>query len=185
MTGFTTTERVRATLIQVFSLLDACFELPRQELEHRPDYEDAWTVAEHLEHVCLANHFLLLTITKGCRTAHRRAAAGAEPPEGESDLELLAEIALPEAFDWAPPLHMLPTGQRHPAEIRAEVAGQRDRCLALLEGMAHGEGRLYTIRMSVHGVGRLDMYQWLYFLAQHVRYHLALIEQRVKLAARH
>ena len=178
MSEFVTTERVRAAVEKVFSLLDDCFELSREELDYRPESLDAWNVAEHLEHVCLANHFLLLTIAKGCRIALKRAAAGAELPGGESDLDLLAEIARPGAFDWDPPAHMLPTGQRQPAEVRAELAGQRHRCLELLQGMAHGEGRLYAIRMSVHGVGRLDMYQWLYFLAQHARYHLALIEER-------
>jgi len=178
MSGLSTTERVGAALREVFSLLDDCFELSREELEYRPGYADAWTLAEHLEHVGLANHFLLLTMAKGCRSALRRAASGAPPQEGESDLDLLADIAAPRAFDWAPPAHMVPTGKRQIAEVRAELAGQREQCLALLEGMAHGEGRLYSIRMSVHGVGRLDMYQWLYFLAQHARYHLALIEER-------
>lgn len=172
-----TSERVAAALLQVFSLLDACFELPREELERRPEYPDAWTGAEHLEHVCLANHFLLLTIRKGCGKARRRAE-GAKPPEGESDLALLSPLATPGAFDWSPPSHMVPTGRLQPAEIRTELKSQRDECLELLAGLPHGEGRLCTIWMSVHGLGRLDMYQWLYFLAQHARYHLVMLEQR-------
>jgi len=32
--------------------------------------------------------------------------------------------------------------------------------------------------MSVNASGRLDMYQWLYFPAQHARYHLRLIAGR-------
>jgi hypothetical protein len=177
MMQFVTSETVRVALTRVFSLLDARFELPREELERRPDYPDAWTIAEHLEHVCLANHFLLLTIKKGCRTALRRAA-GAQPPEGESDLALLSPIASPGAFDWSVPSHMVPTGRRQPAEIRDELNSQRDACLELLAGMPRGEGRLCSIRISVHALGRLDMYQWLYFLAQHARYHLALITLR-------
>jgi len=174
MTRCETFERVRAGLMQVFSLLDDCFETPRERLERRPAYPDAWTGAEHLEHVWLANRFLLLTITKGCLKARKRAE-GLQLPEGESDLELLSAIALPGAFDWSPPSHMVPTGRVQPGEVRAELRGQRGRCLELLAGMPRGEGRLCTIRMSVHGLGPLDMYQWLYFLAQHARYHLALI----------
>jgi hypothetical protein len=172
-----TTEAVGETVRQVFSRLDACFELPPEELGRRPDYTGAWSAAEQLEHVCLANHFLLLTITKGCGKARRRAAAGVQLPEGESDLARLAVIASPGAFDWSPPSHMVPTGMRELAELRAELRNQRDHCLELLAGMPGGEGRHCSIRMSVQGLGRLDMYQWLYFLAQHARYHLAMIDK--------
>lgn len=172
---------VGETVKQVFSRLDACFELSREELGHRPDYPDAWSVAEQLEHVSLANHFLLLTITKGCGKARKRAAAGAQLPEGESDLAQLAAIASPGAFDWSPPSHMVPTGMRELAELRAELRNQREHCLELLAGMPGGEGRLCSIGMSVQGLGRLDMYQWLYFLAQHARYHLAMIDTIIKI----
>lgn len=172
-----TVERVSVALNEAFSSLDDCFELPSEYLCFRPDYPDAWTILMHLEHVALANQFLLLTIKKGCRTALRRAQTAA-PPEEESDLDLLAPIAVPGAFDWAPPAHMVPRGLRAAAEIREELGRQREECLALVKGMTRGEGRLYRVGMSVNRSGRLDMYQWLYFLAQHIRYHLALIEAR-------
>ena len=175
MRQFVTVKTVGAALTEVFALLDARFELPREELERRADRQDAWSVLEHLEHVCLANHFLLLTIGKGCGKARRRGA-GAEPPEGESDLALLSPIAVPGAFDWQPPVHMVPAGGRQPEELRSLLKSQRDDCLELLAGMPRGEGRLCSIWMSVNKLGRLDMYQWLYFLAQHARYHLALME---------
>lgn len=170
-------ETVQEAVGQTFSQLDAWLVLPSRELEARPDYPGAWSMAEHLEHVSLVNHFLLLTIGKGCAKALKRA--GREPlPEGESDLAPLFSIADPDAFDWAPPPHMLPSGGREPGELRALLRSQCQRCLELLAGMPGGEGRLCTIRMSVQGLGRLDMYQWLYFLAQHGRYHLALLRRR-------
>ena len=172
-----TSETVAIALTQAFSELDACFDRPCRELESRPDRPDAWSIAEHLEHVCLANHFLLLTIEKGCRKALRRAAV-VPIPEEESDLALLSPIASPGAFEWSPPSHMLPTGRRRPAELRAQLQSQRDTCLRFLADLPRGEGRLYSIRMSVHDLGRLDIYQWLYFLAQHARFHLTLISLR-------
>ena len=172
-----TVEKVEGAVIEVFSQMDSLFELPRHELERRPEYQGAWSWAEHLEHVCLANHFLLLTISKGCRTALKRSVA-CGVPSGESDLEMLAPVALPGAFDWDPPLHMIPTGERDLAEVREELKSQREQALTMLEAMPNGEGRLYSIRMSVHALGRLDMYQWIYFLAQHVRYHLTFMERQ-------
>jgi hypothetical protein len=178
MSQLSTGEKVHDTLVQVFFLLDAWFDRPAEELEACPDYPDAWTIAEHLEHVCLVNHFLLLTIRKGCGKARRRAGC-LPPPEACSDLALLAPIADPDSFEWSPPPHMVPTGRWVPAGLRSLLASQCDECLELLAGMPRGEGRLCTIRMSVHGLGRLDMYQWLYFLAQHGKYHLALIGRRL------
>ena len=170
-------ETVHDALVQMFSDLDAWCRRPPHELEARPGYPGAWSSAEHLEHVGLVNHFLLLTIGKGCAKALRRAGQ-VVPPEAESDLAPLVAIADPDAFPWSPPPHMLPTGGEEHAELRARLRGQCSRCLELLAGMPGGEGRLCTIRMSVHGLGRLDMYQWLYFLAQHGRYHLELLRRR-------
>jgi hypothetical protein len=171
-----TAEIVAAALAETFSRLDACFQLPADQLGFRPQRPGAWSVAEHLEHVCLANHFLLLTIEKGCAKALKRSAQGGFPVE-ESDLTLLSPIASPGAFEWQPPEHMLPTGSRDPAWVRAQLRRQLESCLGLLTGMPKGEGSLCRIRMSVHGLGRLDMSQWIYFLVQHARYHLALIEK--------
>jgi hypothetical protein len=181
MTPCETQQRLARELEEAFARLDQRFELPPDILQWRREYTGAWSVAEHLEHVCLANHFLMLTITKGCAKARRRAAE--EPvPEGESDLSPLAPIALPGAFPWEVPAHMLPTGRRNPAATRAELKNQRERTLELLAGMPNGEGRLCRIRMSVHSLGEIDMYQWLYFLVQHARYHLALVDEGISAA---
>lgn len=146
-------------------------------LHDRPAYPEAWTAAEHLEHVSLANRFLLLTIGKGVATALRRARTQAVPP-GESDLARLAPIADPTSFPWEPPGHMIPTGTRPVAEVRAELAAQHGECRELLQRLGTGEGQLCRFRMSVYGLGMLDMYQWLYFLAHHGSWHLEFLKRR-------
>jgi hypothetical protein len=177
MSQIPATETVHDALVQIFGDLDTWFERPWEELRVRPDLPDAWTPAEHLEHVGLVNHYLLLTIGKGCAKALRRAAQ-LPIPEGQSPLAPLSPLADPDAFHWSPPSHMLPTGRLELAEVRSQLQEQRRRCLGLLGDMPHGEGRLCMIRMSVLDLGRLDMYQWLYFLTQHGRYHLALLRDR-------
>ena len=168
---------VRGTLVETFKRLDAWCILPAERLRHRPSYPDAWTAAEHLEHISLVNHFLLLTIGKGAATALRRARS--QPvPAGESDLLRLAAVADPSAFPWGPPGHMIPGGVTPTPEVRALLTGQLGKCLGLLERMGNGEGRLCTFRMSVYSLGRLDMYQWLYFLVQHSRWHLEFLARR-------
>jgi len=172
---------VRCALDETFTRLDGLCATSPDHLHHRPAYPDAWTVAEHLEHVSLVNHFLLLTIGKGVAAALRRARTQPIPP-GESDVARLAAIADPDAFPWEPPGHMIPTGSRPVVEVRALLAAQHRECLGLLERMGGGEGRLCSFRMSVHGLGLLDMYQWLYFLVQHGRWHLEFLERRLRTA---
>ncbi|GFO58313.1 hypothetical protein GMST_06380 [Geomonas silvestris] len=169
--------QVAAALKEVFAEADRYFDESPDRLRSRPDCPAGWSVAEHLEHLRLVNHFLLLTIGKGCQKALKRAVR--QPiPEFESDLTALAPIADPAAFEWLPPKHMLPGPVGDLWELRAALYSQLGHCLELLESIREGEGRLCTISMSVHRLGRLDMYQWLYFLAQHVRYHLNLLDRR-------
>jgi hypothetical protein len=168
---------VRGAIDETFTRLDTLCAKPAAYLHHRPAYPDAWTVAEHLEHVSLVNHFLLLTIGKGVATALRRART--QPiPAGESDLQRLCPIADPAAFPWEPPGHMIPTGTKPVAAVRVLLSAQYGECLGLLERMGTGEGRLCSFRMSVYHLGMLDMYQWLYFLAQHGSWHLEFLARR-------
>jgi len=168
---------LRGTIDETFVRLDSLCAKPAAYLHHRPAYADAWTVAEHLEHVSLANRFLLLTIGKGVTTALRRVQT--QPvPAGESDLLRLDPIADPAAFPWEPPAHMIPTGTRTDADVRALLGAQHGECLGLLQRMGTGEGRLCSFRMSVYRLGMLDMYQWLYFLARHGCWHLEFLARR-------
>lgn len=168
---------VRGALDETFSRLDSLCAKPAKCLYFRPAYPNAWTMSEHLEHISLVNHFLLLTIGKGVATALRRSLSRQIPP-GESALARLAPIADPDAFTWEPPGHMIPTGTKPIAEVRALLDTQHEKCLGLLERMERGEGRLCSFRMSVYGLGMLDMYQWLYFLAQHGCWHLEFLARR-------
>lgn len=93
-------------------------------------------------------------------------------------MTLLAPIADPDAFPWEPPGHMVPRGLRPVPEVRVLLAAQHGESLGLLERMEKGEGRLCSFRMSVCGLGMLDMYQWLYFLVQHGRWHLEFLARR-------
>jgi hypothetical protein len=43
--------------------------------------------------------------------------------------------------------------------------------------MPNGEGILYKTTMSVNDLGKIDVYQYIYFLAQHAKRHLAQMER--------
>lgn len=68
---------------------------------------------------------------------------------------------------------MVPTGETSTGEVRSLMRRQMQECHEILGRLGRGEGSLHRVRMSVNDSGRLDVYQWLVFLAQHVRRHLA------------
>ena len=164
-----TARAVRRELTEAFDELDGWFERDPAGRACRPR-DGGWTIDELLEHVTLTSHFLLIVIRKGCAKALRRAARQAIPA-GESDLAALEAIGHPDAFPWLRPEHMEPAGASSPAEVRARMRRQRDECLELLDSLAGGAGALHLVRMSVQALGKLDLYQWLYFLARHARRH--------------
>lgn len=182
MTHARTVAIVRTSLTEVFADVDGWFERPADERAFRPTSQ-GWTINQVLEHVSLTNHFLMLTLRKSVDKAVRRAELGQQIPLGESDLQRLEAIGQRGSFPWVRPEHMEPGGRTTLAEVRSLLHRQRDECLAFLDQMKQGEGALCQLRMSVNGLGRIDLYQWLYFLTQHARRHLqqmASIEDEFK-----
>jgi hypothetical protein len=56
--------------------------------------------------------------------------------------------------------------------VRDTLHRQLGECLILLDQMSGGLGALCRVTMTVNALGKIDLYQWLYFLAQHARRHL-------------
>ncbi len=170
-----TVKTLTGEIEDVFGRLDAWCVCPSKILDLTPP-DVVWSVRLILEHIGIVNRYLLLTLGKGVKLAVRRAVV--QPiPQRESDLAIFAEIADPDAFDWRPPEHMIPCGSVPIEKIRSTLAFQHRECCRLLEKMPKGEGFLHTVRMSVRNLGRLDMYQWLWFILMHARRHLVQIER--------
>lgn len=171
MSHAVTIRRVRETLCTMFAQLEAWFDRP-DDLRQRQPASGRWSINAVLEHVSLTNHFLMLTLRKWAGIADERVTRGDPIPGGESDLDRLLVIGERGSFGWERPEHMEPTGTPTPAEVRAKLYQQLGECLVLLERMADGRGALCLVTMTVNDLGKLDLYQWLFFLAQHARRHL-------------
>lgn len=148
------------------------FDRPGELRRFKPA-SGGWSVDQVLEHVTLTNHFLLLTLGKWVGIAEQRARRGDPVPGGESDLDRLLVIGDRGSFGWVRPKHMTPTGVPSPAEVRATLRRQLGECLIQLERLGGGVGALCRVTMTVNSLGKIDLYQWLFFLAQHARRHLA------------
>jgi hypothetical protein len=169
---------IKKELISAFALLDRTFDEDEEFLSFR---SGGWSVSQILEHVALTNHYLLLLIRKGTEKAMKRAGV-TELSEGMFDQYQLStpdmeKIGIPLSFEWKNPGHMTPTGGESLQEIRARLRYQLGECLDLLESMKKGEGILNTTTMSVNNLGKLDVYQYIYFLALHVKRHVGQIDK--------
>lgn len=163
---------VEQTLNQTFSELDNWFD--RQPRDYKP-HDGGWTVDEILEHITLTSHFLMIVIRKGVEKSLKRASSQAITGD-ESDLAKMQTIGENDSFVWTRPEHMEPTHTKSSSEIRSIMKNQWQECLTLLHRLEDGAGELHKVRMSVQDLGKLDMYQWLYFLALHAQRHIAQIE---------
>lgn len=166
-----TIERVRTSLNQAFGAIDGWFDHPEDLRTYKPA-SGGWSIDEVLEHITLTSHFLLIVIRQSAEKGLKRAGRGTPVPEGESDLDLLEPIGRRGSFSWSRPEHMIPTGTVSSPEVRERMDAQYRECVSILDRLRGGEGALHKVRMSVNGSGRLDVYQWLYFLAQHAARHI-------------
>jgi hypothetical protein len=75
---------------------------------------------------------------------------------------------------------MQPTGVHSPEEVRLLLKSQVAQCLGYLALLSNGEGALYKTTMSVNSLGKIDVYEYIYFLAQHGRRHIGQMEVILK-----
>ncbi|MBC7919759.1 MAG: DinB family protein [Ferruginibacter sp.] len=174
-------EKIRQVLVRTFSVVDTWFDAPEALRAHLPA-DGGWNIPQILEHISLTNHFLLILIDK----ARVKALKNVNLTQFQSELthyhfesDRLEQIGIHRSFAWVRPAHMEPEGKRTPEEIRVLLKEQLQRCLDTLIQLPNGEGILSTTTMTVNELGKLDVYQYLYFLAQHARRHIAQLN-RVK-----
>ena len=153
-------------LTTAFDQLDGWFAAPAPLRGYHPT-RGGWTIDEILEHVALTNHFLLILIEKGATKALKNAHGldlATELAARQSARVRLDEISQPGAFTWMRPDHMAPQGLKPAPEVAATLRQQRQQCQAVLHRLPNGEGVLYRTTMTVNDLGRMDVYDFVYFL---------------------
>ena len=80
---------------------------------------------------------------------------------------------------------MEPTGQKLDLEIENQIISQLNRCLTQLELLRNGEGLRYKTTMTVDGLGKINVYEYIYFLSQHARRHIQqMVENKAEIESR-
>ena len=173
---------IRQTLTTVFAEVDEWFDVP-DELKIYQPLNDSWTIEQILEHIALTNFFLLKLIDKGADKALRNINnlnLEEELADYQFETEALEEIGISQSFLWIRPEHMEPKGEKTLQEVRLELLEQKVRCLQHLDKLPNGEGILHKTTMTVNDLGKIDVYQYIYFLAMHAQRHVQQMQRNKK-----
>lgn len=169
--------KVRNAINDTFAEVYTWFNEKPDVLNYRP-IDHGWTITEILEHITLTSHFLLIVASKGCEKALKRAQA--QNIQGsESDLSKLEAIGERGTFSWIRPEHMEPKGMAL-SDVLVTMRSQQEQCNQLLDKLKNGEGSFFRVKMSVNQLGRIDLYQWIYFIAQHAKRHIGQMQENME-----
>lgn len=148
-------------------------------LRYQPS-DGGWSGIQILEHIMLTSHFLLLIIGKAATKAKQRAASTSISQDWNT-YELkptqIEAIGIHKSFAWSRPDHMEPTGNVALNEIESGIIQQFNRCDEHLTHLSNGEGVLCKVTMTVNGIGKMDVYQYIYFLILHAKRHLTQLDE--------
>ena len=170
---------INQILVSAFSQLGDWFDAPSPLRAHRP-LAGGWSIDEILEHVALTNHYLLILIEKGATKAlknHHNLDLATELSAQQFDRTKLDQIGQHRSFPWVRPEHMEPKGAIPSAEVATTLREQLRQCQQVLSRLPNGEGVLYRTTMSVNGLGKIDVYEFVYFLAKHAERHVTQIKK--------
>ena len=172
-------KRIEDELEAAFNEVFGWFNKEERLMVFRP-LSKGWTIEEILEHIYLTNFYLLILIRKGAASALRKSA--------ETDFTILLTdydldwnkmklIGEHNSFIWNRPEHMQPSGSITMTEVKELLSKQMNDCLSLLNQLQNGEGVLHKKTMSVNGLGKIDVYHYIYFLVQHIQRHLTQMQK--------
>ena len=169
-------------LVKTHAGVLAWFDETEQVKKYRPT-DNGWTIAEILEHIALTSHFLMILIGKGADKAMYNANnLQLEEIKNEFDYDLsrIDKIGIHKSFEWIRPEHMEPKGEKTEQEVQGEIISQLIRCLNHLEKLKNGEGLLHKTMMTVHELGRINVYEYIYFLSKHAERHISQMVENKK-----
>ena len=172
-------QAIQLHLIETHSKVFNWFKEEIKIKEYKPK-DEGWSISEILEHIALTSHFLLILIDKGADKSIRNINEESIEDllkEEEFNLDKIDRFGMHKSFDWIRPEHMEPTGQKTELEITNQLVSQLNRCLNQLEALKNGEGLRYRTTMTVDGLGKINVYEYIYFLSKHAQRHIKQMEE--------
>ena len=172
-------QAIQIHLINTHLKIIEWFNEPNEIKSYKPD-DGGWSISEILEHIALTSHFLLILIDKGSKKALKNISDLSIDEllkTEELNLEKIDRIGMHKSFDWIRPEHMEPTGEKEEYEIIDQLISQLNRCLNQLDLLKNGEGLRYKTTMTVNGLGKINVYEYIYFLSKHAERHIYQMQE--------
>lgn len=167
-------EDIKTHLKFSFDEVDKWFDKDNKTLNFQPS-NGGWTVQQILEHIYLTNFYLLILIEKGSKKALRNYLhpdLNLEIKNYSFDKEKFEKVGEYGSFEWIRPEHMEPKGELNLTEIRNLITQQYHQCSSYLDLMKNGEGLLCKTTMTVNELGKINVYEYIYFLSLHAQRHV-------------
>lgn len=174
-------ENIKKKLHNTLNEVNIWFEKSEEVLYYEPK-NGGWSVAQILEHIALTSHFLLIIIEKGVKKSLKKAEVIDWKKDFDDyvfDESKLDTIGVSKSFEWVRPEHMEPepNGKQDLQDVKMKIEQQTTQCVTYLEQLSSGEGVLLKTTMSVNNLGKIDVYEYIYFLAQHAARHIMQMER--------
>jgi hypothetical protein len=169
--------KIRMELITTFNQVLDVFAIREDVLYYKPS-NDGWSIYQVLEHIMLANHFLLRIVDKQAERALHLAGSFEQthsPKAYSLDVHKLKRMELAGSYVWVPQQYTDPAGDMPLLQLKMALHDQITKCLGVLQN-----NRLIEAIIKTHEAAKTDALHYLYFLVQHMHRHLQQV-QRVKL----
>ncbi|HYF02371.1 MAG TPA: DinB family protein [Patescibacteria group bacterium] len=170
---------INELLKTTFAEIETWFDKDSEVRAYKPK-SGGWTINQILEHIALTNHFLLILIDKATAKSLKNSHnldLQTELPNYEFHRDKLDEVGLHKSFEWIRPEHMEPKGEKSLEQVKEQLQSQLEQCQNALKLLKNGEGVLSKTTMTVNNLGKIDVYEYIYFLAQHGQRHITQMQK--------
>lgn len=164
---------IRTELTSTFNRMLDVFAVREDVLYYQPS-NGGWSIYQVLEHVMLANHFLLRIVNKQAERAVQLAGMvnKRNTQSYALDRNKLIRMELAGSYIWVPQRYTEPAGDIPLLQIKMTLHDQLSESLALLS-----DSKVLEAIETTYVAGKIDALHYLYFLVQHMQRHLGQVER--------
>ena len=164
---------IRTELTSTFNRMLDVFAVREDVLYYQPS-NGGWSIYQVLEHVMLADHFLLRIVNKQAERAVQLAGMvnKRNTQSYALDRNKLIRMELAGSYIWVPQRYTEPAGDIPLLQIKMTLHDQLSESLKLLS-----DSKVLEAIETTYVAGKIDALHYMYFLVQHMQRHLGQVER--------
>ena len=165
--------KIRIETTSAFSQVFDVFNIREDVLYYQPT-NGGWSINQVLEHLLLANYFLLRIVNKQAERAILLSdVVTTDETKGyRLDIDRLKRMELTGSYIWVPQQYTDPSGEIPLLQLKMALHDQLTESVAILQNK-----KLITAIAKTYETGKIDALHYLYFLVQHMQRHLAQVSR--------